>query len=180
MITTKYALAKAVVDLIISIELTVGEDLLQDVAASITEPVKELLRSTSREVRSDLGQLFRAVAEDEGVPARREAAFDLADTISGTGPGDNSSTSSTTDRVLAKAFMGLMNDVELADEEDFDPDTAIKIMEAVSGYLAHVVPEQVHQNLVPLFRQVAEDEDDPAQRELAADFPEAIGLVSED
>ncbi|MFH8768356.1 hypothetical protein [Streptomyces sp. NPDC017958] len=139
MITTKYALAKAVVDLITSIELTVGEDLPHHVATGMTEPVKELLGSTSREVRGDLGRLFRVVAEDEGVPARREAAFDLADTISGTGPGDNSSTSSTTDRVLAKAFMRLMNDVELADEEDFDPDTAIK-----------------------------------------TDFPEAIGLVSED
>ncbi|MFF4573688.1 hypothetical protein [Streptomyces sp. NPDC001410] len=39
MITTKYALAKAVVDLIISIELTVGEDLPHDVAAGIAEPV---------------------------------------------------------------------------------------------------------------------------------------------
>ncbi|MGW2744662.1 hypothetical protein [Streptomyces sp. NPDC001450] len=180
MITTKYALAKAVVDLIISIELTVGEDLPHDVAAGITEPVKELLGGTSLEVRSDLGQLFRAVAEDEGILARRQAAFDLADTIGGISPGDNSSTSSATDRILAKSFMRLMNSVELADDEDFDPDTAIKIMEAVSGYLAHVVPEEVRQDLVPLFREVAQDEDDPTHRELAADFPEAIGLVSED
>ncbi|MFF4395977.1 hypothetical protein [Streptomyces sp. NPDC001480] len=180
MITTKYALAKAVVDLIISIELSVGEDLSHGVAAGITDPVKELLGGTSREVRDDLGQLFRVVAQDEGIPARREAAVDLADTIGATGSGDDSSTSSTADRVLAKAFMRLMNSVELADDEDFDPDTAIKIMEAVSGYLAHVVPEEVRQDLVPLFREVAEGEDDPAHRELAADFPEAIGLVPED
>jgi hypothetical protein len=179
-ITTKYSLAKAVVDLIISIELSVGEDLSYDVAAGITEPVKVLLGGASREVRSDLGQLFRAVAQDEAIPARREAAADLADTIGDMGSGDNSSTSSATDRVLAKAFMRLMNSVELADDEGFDPDTAIRIMEAVSGYLAHVVPEEVRQNLVPLFREVAEDEDDPTHRELAADFPEAIGLVSED
>ncbi|MGW1558504.1 hypothetical protein ACWCQ1_18560 [Streptomyces sp. NPDC002144] len=48
------------------------------------------------------------------------------------------------------------------------------------GFLLTDVPEDAREQLVRLFREVAQDEDNPERRAMAEEFPEAIGLVEED
>ncbi|MER6093400.1 hypothetical protein [Streptomyces bluensis] len=81
------------------------------------------------------------------------------------------------DRVLAKAVMELIISIELTDDEDIDPDIATTIVEPV-GYLLNNVSSDVRQELIRLFREVAEEEEGPERRSMATEFPEAMGLVA--
>jgi hypothetical protein len=83
------------------------------------------------------------------------------------------------ERVLAKAVMELIISIELTEDEEIDPDVATTIVEPV-GFLLNGVPEDAREELVRLFREVAEDEENPERRAMADEFPEAIGLVAED
>jgi hypothetical protein len=83
---------------------------------------------------------------------------------------------SNADRVLARAVMELIISIELTDDEDIDPDVATTIVEPV-GYLLNNVSDAVRQELVRLFREVAEEEENPERRPMALEFPEAMGLV---
>ncbi|MEU3334595.1 hypothetical protein [Streptomyces sp. NPDC006668] len=83
------------------------------------------------------------------------------------------------ERVLAKAVMELIISIELTEDEEIDPDVATTIVEPV-GFLLTDVPEDAREQLVRLFREVAQDEDNPERRAMAEEFPEAIGLVEED
>jgi hypothetical protein len=83
------------------------------------------------------------------------------------------------ERVLAKAVMELIISIELTEDEEIDPDVATTIVEPV-GFLLNDVPEDARAELVRLFREVAEDEENPERRAMADEFPEAIGLVVED
>jgi hypothetical protein len=83
------------------------------------------------------------------------------------------------ERVLAKAVMELIISIELTEDEEIDPDVATTIVEPV-GFLLTDVPEDAREQLVRLFREVAQDEDNPERRAMADEFPEAIGLVEED
>ncbi|WP_327137647.1 hypothetical protein OG585_33455 [Streptomyces sp. NBC_01340] len=80
------------------------------------------------------------------------------------------------DRVLAKAVMELIISIELTDDDDIDPDVSTTIIEPV-GYLLNNVPDNIRNDLVRLFREVAEGEEVPDRRAMAIDFPEAMGLV---
>ena len=79
------ALAKAVMDLVISIELTDDEDIDPDVATKITEPVGGLLRdaldNASEKDRQAMIRLFREIATEEGVPERRELALEFPEAM---------------------------------------------------------------------------------------------------
>ncbi|GAA4300834.1 hypothetical protein GCM10023086_16510 [Streptomyces venetus] len=79
------ALAKAVMDLVISIELTDDEDIDPDVATQITEPVggflREALDNASEEDRQAVIGLFREIAAEEGIPERRELALQFPEAM---------------------------------------------------------------------------------------------------
>jgi len=83
------------------------------------------------------------------------------------------------ERVLAKAVMELIISIELTEDEEIDPDVATTIVEPV-GFLLTDVPEDAREKLVRLFREVAQDEENPERRAMADEFPEAIGLVDEE
>jgi hypothetical protein len=72
--------------------------------------------------------------------------------------------------------MELIISIELTDDDDIDPDVATTIVEPV-GYLLNNVPDDIRQELVRLFREVAEEEEVPDRRVMAVEFPEAMGLV---
>ncbi|MGN9783081.1 hypothetical protein ACTMTF_16735 [Nonomuraea sp. ZG12] len=74
-------LAKAVMDLVISIELTDDEDIDPDVATTLTEPVGYLLNSLPEEDRQTLAALFREVAEEEQGAERRALAMDFPEAM---------------------------------------------------------------------------------------------------
>jgi hypothetical protein len=84
--------------------------------------------------------------------------------------------SSSVEKLLARAVMDLMISIELTDDDDIDPDVATAITEPV-GYLLNETPAEVREHLIGLFRDVAQEEQLPARRALAAEFPEALGLI---
>ncbi|MFE7413808.1 hypothetical protein [Streptomyces laurentii] len=80
------------------------------------------------------------------------------------------------DRVLAKAVMDLVISIEMTDDEDIDPDVSTAIVEPV-GFLLNNVSDEIRQQLVRLFRELAEEEELPDRQSMALEFPEAMGLV---
>ena len=74
-------LAKAVMELVISIEMTDDEEIDPDVSTAIVEPVGYLLNSVSGDVRQELIALFREVAAEEENPVRRAMADEFPEAI---------------------------------------------------------------------------------------------------
>lgn len=83
---------------------------------------------------------------------------------------------------LVPALAGLIVDVvwflESCDDDDVDPDSAVKMMEGVSGELLRLSPDQ-RDRLLQVLTDLTEAESDPARREFLASFPFACGLVEE-
>lgn len=73
----EYVLGKALMEVIISIDLSDDEDIDPDVATSILEPTAHLLQRTSGEERRALIALLSECAEEETNPERRMTALDL-------------------------------------------------------------------------------------------------------
>lgn len=74
-------LAKAVMELVISIEMTDDEEIDPDVSTAIIEPVGYLLNSVSGDVRQELISLFREVAAEEENPERRAMADEFSEAM---------------------------------------------------------------------------------------------------
>jgi hypothetical protein len=74
-------LAKAVLELVVSIELTDDDDIDPDVSTSIVEPVAHLLTDVSDDVRQELVRLFHAAARQEENPERRTIAEEFPEAI---------------------------------------------------------------------------------------------------
>ncbi|CAM5560229.1 hypothetical protein SAVIM338S_04626 [Streptomyces avidinii] len=81
MTSVEQVLAKAVMDLVISIEMTDDEEIDPDVSTAIVEPVGFLLNDVSPEVRQQLVRLFREAAESEDVPERHAMAVEFPEAI---------------------------------------------------------------------------------------------------
>lgn len=83
---------------------------------------------------------------------------------------------------LVPALTGLLVDVvwwlESCGDEEVDPDSAVKMMEAMSGALLQLPPAQ-RQGLVQTLAELAEIEKNAARRRFLESFPSAIGLVEE-
>lgn len=83
---------------------------------------------------------------------------------------------------LVPALTGLLVDVvwwlESCGDEEVDPDSAVKMMEAMSGALLRLPPAQ-RQGLVQTLADLAEIEKNAARRRFLQSFPSAIGLVEE-
>jgi hypothetical protein len=72
-------LARALMELVVSIDLSDDEDIDPDVATSILEPVAALLQSAPTEQRQDIVALFSECAQEESDTERRMTAMDLPD-----------------------------------------------------------------------------------------------------
>ncbi|GLY87615.1 hypothetical protein [Actinoallomurus iriomotensis] len=73
----EYLLGKALVEIIISIDLSDDEDIDPDIATNILEPTARLLQRTSGEDRRALVALLAECGEEETDPERRMTALDL-------------------------------------------------------------------------------------------------------
>lgn len=70
-------LGKALMGVMISIDLSDDDEIDPDVAGKIVEPVVAYLRSVGEEDRNALANLFAECAQDERDPDRREAAIEF-------------------------------------------------------------------------------------------------------
>lgn len=182
-------LAKVVMDLIVTIRSADPDGIDPDDAVQLTEGAVGVLLSgldhVSDHERQELIRLFRESAEHEGVEERKSVALELAEAmrLAPEGRGEDRRTPVSITRVLAEAVMDLVVVLELADEDVIDSDDAVRITEWATGDLRaglDQASEVDRQELIGLFRDIAEAEEDPERRELALEFPEAMGLVPED
>ncbi|MGC0376494.1 hypothetical protein [Streptomyces sp. SAI-229] len=83
---------------------------------------------------------------------------------------------------LVSALAGVVVDavwfLESCDDDEVDPDSAVKMMESVGGELLRLPPDQ-RDRLLQVLAGLAEAEQDPARREFLESFPFACGLVEE-
>ncbi|MFJ4278560.1 hypothetical protein [Streptomyces massasporeus] len=84
---------------------------------------------------------------------------------------------------LVPALTGLLVDVvwwlESCEDEEVDPDSAVKMMESVGGVLLRL-PSDQRQRLLQALADLAEAEQDPARREFLESFPFSIGMVEDE
>ncbi|MEU9350007.1 hypothetical protein AB0D65_03055 [Streptomyces griseoloalbus] len=84
---------------------------------------------------------------------------------------------------LVPALAGLVVDtlrfLDSCDDDEVDPDSAVKMMESVGGELLRLPLDQ-RDRLLQVLAGLAEAEQDPARREYLNSFPFACGLVEEE
>ncbi|MFD8596718.1 hypothetical protein ACFV1L_17120 [Kitasatospora sp. NPDC059646] len=83
---------------------------------------------------------------------------------------------------LVPALAGIVLDVlrflDTCDDEEVDPDTAVKMTENVAWLLSRLPPDQIDR-LLAVVADLAETEPDPGRREFLTAFPFACGLREE-
>lgn len=84
---------------------------------------------------------------------------------------------------LVPVLAGLVVDVvcflDSCEDDEVDPDSAVKMMESVSWVLGQL-PQDQCDRLLKVLVDLAEAEQDPGRREFLEDFPFALGLVDEE
>ncbi|GHH92652.1 hypothetical protein [Streptomyces capillispiralis] len=84
---------------------------------------------------------------------------------------------------LVPALAGLVVDVvwflDSCEDDEVDPDAAVKMMESVGWTLLRLPPDQ-RDRFLRVLADLAEAEPDPARREFLESFPFACGLVEEE
>lgn len=71
--------------------------------------------------------------------------------------GKDRETMTNLERILAKAFMGIVVSIDLTDEDDIDPDVATSLLEPVAALLQGMA-EDDRRALTDLFAECAQDE----------------------
>lgn len=79
---------------------------------------------------------------------------------------------------LAEALVDVLWFVENAEDEQMDPDDAVKVMEGVAHLVSKLSSDQRNE-LIELLGTMAEAESDPARREFLEGFPEGFGLLED-
>nr|WSX47612.1 hypothetical protein OG409_00630 [Streptomyces sp. NBC_00974] len=79
---------------------------------------------------------------------------------------------------LAEALVGALWFIEGSEDEQMDPDDAVKVLEGVAHLFSQLSADQ-RQELIDLLRVMAEAEPDPARREFMEGFPEGFGLAED-
>ncbi len=83
---------------------------------------------------------------------------------------------------LVPVLAGLVVDVvwflDGCEDDEVDPDSAVKMMESVSGVLLRL-PQDQRDRFLKVLRDLAEAETDSGRREFLRAFPFACGLVEE-
>lgn len=70
--------------------------------------------------------------------------------------------------------MGIVVSIDLANDDDIDPDVAASLLEPVAAFLRGLA-EDDRRALIDLFAECAKDEQDPDRRMAAGDLPGALG-----
>ncbi|MEU3597473.1 hypothetical protein ABZ714_01865 [Streptomyces sp. NPDC006798] len=68
--------------------------------------------------------------------------------------------------------------LETCDDDEVDPDSAVKTMENVAATLADLPPAH-HERLLETLATLADREPDPERREFLESFPSDFGLVDD-
>ncbi|MGW1044363.1 hypothetical protein [Streptomyces sp. NPDC002547] len=84
---------------------------------------------------------------------------------------------------LVPLLAGLVVDVvwflDSCEDDEVDPDSAVKMMETVSWVLTRL-PQDQRDRFLTVLAGLAEAEHDPSRREFLEAFPSACGLVDEE
>ena len=79
---------------------------------------------------------------------------------------------------LAEALVDVQWFVEGSEDEQMDPDDAVKVLAGVA-YLASKLSSDQRSELIDLLGTIADAESDPARREFPEGFPEGFGLLDD-
>ncbi|WP_030060316.1 MULTISPECIES: hypothetical protein [Streptomyces] len=79
-------------------------------------------------------------------------------------------------KVLAQAFVSVAVSIDLADDEEIDPDVAMGILEPAAAFFRGLTEED-RQEVSSLILECAEQEEDSERRSVILGLPEAIGIV---
>ncbi|MFI1155144.1 MULTISPECIES: hypothetical protein [Streptomyces] len=85
---------------------------------------------------------------------------------------------SVSDPRLGRGLVGALWFIEGCEDEQMDPDDAVKVLEGVAHLFSQLSADQ-RQELSDLVRAMAGAEPDPARREFLEGFPEGFGLVED-
>ncbi|MGW7385048.1 hypothetical protein [Streptomyces sp. NPDC054794] len=84
---------------------------------------------------------------------------------------------------LVPVLAGLVVDVvwflDSCEDDEVDPDSAVKMMESVSWVLTRL-PQDQRDRFLTVLADLAEAEQDPSRREFLEAFPFACGLVDQE
>lgn len=81
-------------------------------------------------------------------------------------------------RALAEALADVLWFIESSEDEQMDPDDAVKVLEGFAHLVSKLSNDQRNE-LIDLLGTMAEAESDPARREFLAGFPEGFGLLDD-
>jgi hypothetical protein len=79
---------------------------------------------------------------------------------------------------LAEALVDVLWFIEGCDDEQMDPDDAVKLLEGV-GLLVSQLSDAQRSEFLDLLKGMAEAESDPARREFLEGFPEGFVLLDD-
>ncbi|WP_372348248.1 hypothetical protein [Streptomyces sp. KL116D] len=82
-------------------------------------------------------------------------------------------------RALAEALVDVLWFVEGSEEEQMDPDDAVKVLEGVGALVDQLSSDQ-RAEFIDLLGGMAAEETDPSRRAFLEGFPEGFGLVDAD
>lgn len=85
---------------------------------------------------------------------------------------------SSLSHALAEALVDVLWFIEGSEDEQMDPDDAVKVLEGVAHLVSKLSSDQ-RSELIDLLGTMAEAESDPARREFLEGFPEGFGLLDD-
>jgi hypothetical protein len=81
-------------------------------------------------------------------------------------------------RALAEALVDVLWFVDGCEDEQMEPDDAVKVLEGVA-YLVSPLSSDQRSDFIDLLGTMAEDETNPSRREFLESFPEDFGLTED-
>ncbi|MER7195863.1 hypothetical protein [Streptomyces flaveolus] len=79
---------------------------------------------------------------------------------------------------MGEALVDVLWFIEGSDDEQMDPDDAVRVLEGVAHRIS-LLSDAQRQELVELIGEMAAAETDPARRAFLEQFPEGFGLVDD-
>ncbi|WP_406011174.1 hypothetical protein OG440_37340 [Streptomyces sp. NBC_00637] len=79
---------------------------------------------------------------------------------------------------LAEALVDVLWFVDGSEDEQMDPDDAVRVLEGVARLVGTLSNDQRHE-LIALLGEMAAAETNPARREFLEEFPEGFGLIDD-
>ncbi|MEV6297314.1 hypothetical protein AB0M41_44655 [Streptomyces sp. NPDC051896] len=79
---------------------------------------------------------------------------------------------------LAEMLVDVLWFIDSCEDEQMDPDDAVKVLEGVA-YLMSLLSSDQRSEFVDLLGTMAEEESNPSRREFLQSFPEDLGLAED-